>query len=32
MSESAIHNPTGWFELHLNDMDRAMAPGRVQTR
>lgn len=23
MSESAVHNPVGWFEIHVNDMERA---------
>jgi len=32
MRESAIHNPIGWVEIHVNEMDRAMARGRVQTR
>lgn len=23
MSESALHNPVGWFEIYVNDMQRA---------
>ncbi len=23
MSESAIHNPVGWFEIYVNDIERA---------
>src|SRR5438552_4057338 len=25
MSENAIHNPVGWFEIHVDDMKRAKA-------